>query len=288
MTLQVTYKPSFLAEEIKAIANLERLCNAAEDIEVKVGVESMPQRPTEGIWDFVCHSGEQLVGYLCFYTFDGRVAEVISMVHPKHRRRGVFRTMLTRAEAEMRTVGIERILYVVPSPAPSGLAMIKHLGTEFHEAEYSMRWSREPMPFEHNPALHLRAARPEDFEFLVACASQAFGDPEDVTRNLLLRTDTPDRTTYLGVLDDGTPVGMVRVQRIGQHHAPVFGFAVLPAHQGRGYGRQILADCVAMLRREGRTQIELEVVTENERGLHLYTTSGFDIVSAYRYYKRPL
>ncbi|PWK07417.1 GNAT family N-acetyltransferase [Tumebacillus permanentifrigoris] len=287
MTLQVHMKSSFLPEEISAIAELERVCNAAEQIEIKAGVESLPQRPTEGIWDILCYSEEKLIGYLCFYTFDGFVAEVISMVHPKHRRRGVFRAMLNTALAELRRCGIQQVLYVVPAPSQSGLGLMKHLGTEFHEAEYSMHWAREPQAFARNPHLHLSAAGPEDFEFLVRCASQAFEDPEEITRNMLHRTNTPDRTSYLA-LHEGTPVGMLRVQRIGTDHAAVFCFAVLPEQQGHGYGRQILTQCVELLRQEGRTQIELEVVTENERGLHLYTTSGFDILSAYRYYKKPL
>lgn len=287
MTLQVNSKSSFLPEEINQIAELERVCNASEQIEVKVGIESLPLRPTEGIWDIVCYSEEKLIGYMCFYTFDGRVAEVISMVHPKRRRQGVFRAMLDVAVADMKQRGLQEVLYVVPAPSQSGLGVVKHLGTDFYEAEYSMHWAREPQPFARNPHLQLREASPEDIEFLVRCSAQAFDDSEEMTRNMIQRTTTPDRISYLGV-HKGTPVGMIRVQRIGTDHAAVFGFAVLPEQQGHGYGRQMLTQCVEMLRSEGRTQIELDVVTENERGLHLYTISGFDILSAYRYYKQLL
>ncbi|MBL0386534.1 GNAT family N-acetyltransferase [Tumebacillus sp. ITR2] len=285
MNVSLTLKTSFEEPEIREIARLEHLCNTADQIEIKAGTDSLASRPTDGIWDLVCHHEEQLVGYLCFYTFDGHTAEVISMVHPDFRRQGIFRALLSRAEDEMKQRGIQEILFVVPARSPSGLQLMQHLGSTFHEAEYGMQWTRDPQSFHRNDLLHLHvASTPEDLNFLAACLAQSFGDSEESTRNVLQRTSTPDRTSYIATLQ-GKPFGMIRVQRERDGHAAIFGFAVLPEFQGHGYGRQILTDIVNLLRSEDRAHIELDVVTENERGLHLYQSCGFDIATEYRYYR---
>ena len=50
---------------------------------------------------------------------------------------------------------------------------------------------------------------------------------------------------------------------------------VLPSWQGRGIGRDVLARACRMLRADGRSRVTLEVETENEHALGLYTSSGF-------------
>ncbi|KEO83718.1 GNAT family N-acetyltransferase [Tumebacillus flagellatus] len=285
MKVTMTLPSVFQPHEIEEIAQLEQRCNDAEQIEVRAGVKSLANRPTDGIWDVVCRAGEALVGYLCFYTFDGKTAEVIAMVHPDFRRQGVFRAMLERAREAMQQRGIQDVLFVVPGRSLSGTAVMERMGCVFHEAEFGMSFAREPQAFARNEHLQLRpVSTPDDLDALVICLSQGFGDSKENTRLLLQNTNTPDRMSYLARLD-GEPVGGIRVQRERDGHAAVFGFALLPRFQGQGLGRQILTDTVQMLRSEGRREIELDVVTENERGLHLYQTCGFDIAAEYRYYR---
>lgn len=64
----------------------------------------------------------------------------------------------------------------------------------------------------------------------------------------------------------------------------IFGFAVLPKYQGRGYGRQILAHTVSELLSNGQHNIWLEVSIESKQALSLYQSCGFKETGSYDYY----
>ncbi|ARU60715.1 hypothetical protein CBW65_06155 [Tumebacillus avium] len=275
----------FTPEETADVARLEQLCNDAENMNLRIGTEYFSDRPGDKPFDFLYYEDGHLLGYLCWFTLDGKEAEIMGMVHPDHRRRGIFTKLLQAADQEMRLHGIESLLYVVNAKSRSGEAFAEHLGAAYRNAEYSMTLRDFQPPTTRHDALHLRTATSADFEFMVACSSQAFGDPEDWTRDLLTRTAGPKRTAYIAERD-GTPIAMIRVLRSEAAIADIHGFAVLPAVQGHGYGRQILADTVQLLLQEGRTGINLDVVTENERALRLYESVGFEVSSAFRYYAR--
>ena len=134
-------------------------------------------------------------------------------------------------------------------------------------------------------AIHLRMLEPDDFDFFVKCSSLAFGDTEEWTREYFARTNKPDRATYIAMLED-SPIGLIRVFRLDQSAAAVIhDFCVLPAYQGQGHGRVILSETVKLLLAEDRTQIRLNVVTENDQALQLYQKVGFEITSEFHDYE---
>ncbi|TCP52154.1 ribosomal protein S18 acetylase RimI-like enzyme [Tumebacillus sp. BK434] len=274
---------AFSPEEAAAVAALEELCNTAEGMNLRIGTEYLLSRSGDQPYDFLYYENGQLLGFLCWFTMDGKEAEINGMVHPDHRRRGIFKKLLAAADAEMRKHGIESRLYLVNPQSRSGLAFLEHLGGAFRHAEYTMQLQEFLPPSTRDEALCLRPAAEADLEFMVTCAAQAFGDPEDWMRDLLLSTSGPERTTYIAELE-GTPVAMIRVLRSTEGIADIHGFSVLPALRGRGYGRQILADTVELLLQEQRTRICLDVLTDNERALQLYESLGFSVISACRYY----
>lgn len=86
---------------------------------------------------------------------------------------------------------------------------------------------------------------------------------------------------------DGERAGTLRVDRRedgGRSRAGIYGFAVLPAQQGRGIGRAALTDVIALLRGEGVDEITLEVAVSNDAALKVYETCGFDRVGTDDYF----
>ena len=68
----------------------------------------------------------------------------------------------------------------------------------------------------------------------------------------------------------------------------IYGFCVRPGQQGKGYGRAILRETIACLRRKGQTgTIQLEVSADNEHALGLYESCGFITKTANDYYVYP-
>lgn len=58
-------------------------------------------------------------------------------------------------------------------------------------------------------------------------------------------------------------------------HCGHVGMGLLPAHRGRGLGRQLLSACLDKARSNGITRVELEVRADNERAIKLYERMGF-------------
>jgi ribosomal protein S18 acetylase RimI-like enzyme len=96
----------------------------------------------------------------------------------------------------------------------------------------------------------------------------------------------PNRRYYVGDVD-GVIIGKIDVS-LSEESGSIFGFAVLPEHQGQGYGRQILARTVQEIFSSGQQNIWLEVSTENKQALSLYQSCGFKETGSYDYYRFPL
>ena len=77
----------------------------------------------------------------------------------------------------------------------------------------------------------------------------------------------------------GKIAGAAGIERVGKHrklaHRCDFGISVEKAYWGLGIGRALTLACLACARKAGYEQIELEVVSENERAVKLYESVGF-------------
>ena len=74
----------------------------------------------------------------------------------------------------------------------------------------------------------------------------------------------------------GAFVGMARMGTRGAR-GWCGGFGVVPAFRGRGAGHLLAAEMVRVARESGLERLQLEVLTQNTRALHLYEVVGFTI-----------
>lgn len=78
---------------------------------------------------------------------------------------------------------------------------------------------------------------------------------------------------------DGRVVGSAGIEAVGNKHKVAhraeFGVAVERAYWGLGLGRALTEACIVCARRAGYTQLELNVVADNERAVGLYRSCGF-------------
>ncbi|AKB76593.1 Acetyltransferase (GNAT) family protein [Methanosarcina horonobensis HB-1 = JCM 15518] len=88
---------------------------------------------------------------------------------------------------------------------------------------------------------------------------------------------------------EGKVVGMVGIHLLKsarQRHTACLGMMVRTEYQGQGIGKKLLenildlADNWLML-----VRIELDVTSDNERAIHLYSSFGFEIEGKKKYYK---
>jgi ribosomal protein S18 acetylase RimI-like enzyme len=148
-------------------------------------------------------------------------------------------------------------------------------------SEHAMVLDGEPTDGPSDPELSLRTANVDDAEAVGSILKAAFEwTPPDLP-GLLARNSERERT--LLVEQRGTPVGTLRITHDGDTGG-IYGFAVDPAQQGRGIGRDVLRRSCRLLREEGMRRVGLEVAVENERALGLYTSIGFRPVTTEDYY----
>lgn len=82
----------------------------------------------------------------------------------------------------------------------------------------------------------------------------------------------------LATLDDKV-VGTAGIDSVGRGikvaHRCTFGVSILKEYWGMGIGRELTMAAIEAAKSAGYTQIELDVVKENERAINLYKTLGF-------------
>src|SRR3712207_221151 len=97
------------AAELAAIEALADACRRHEGLDLNLNLDLLRSRPGTETNDFLYYAAGELVGFLEMY---GTEVEVLGMVHPEHRRRGIFTALLATARAECRGRGLEELLLV--------------------------------------------------------------------------------------------------------------------------------------------------------------------------------
>lgn len=80
-------------------------------------------------------------------------------------------------------------------------------------------------------------------------------------------------------LVDGQLVGMAGIEAIGSKckvmHRAEFGISIAKAYWGLGLGKAMTEACIVCAKQAGYSQLELDVVSENQSAIDLYRKCGF-------------
>lgn len=77
-------------------------------------------------------------------------------------------------------------------------------------------------------------------------------------------------------------VGLVMSHRRYSHRASM-GIAIRKAFWRLGIGKQLMSECIQWCKNNGIEQLELDVVTENDRAVAMYKSFGFEIQGSKRH-----
>src|SRR5262249_18715685 len=163
-------------------------------------------------------------------------------------------------------------LLIAEEASAAGRAFADAVGGRYRFSEYRMEL--DPRGFSRDTGrpeiVRLERAGAQDEEGLVRTLSACSGGQEEAARRRVVGwLESPGQRLYLG-RRDGDAVGMLRVFTIEEESTVYINtFGVLPEFRGRGYGRQILEQCLAGLLAEGWEHIRIEVDTENGNALGL-------------------
>lgn len=95
---------------------------------------------------------------------------------------------------------------------------------------------------------------------------------------LAKKAASENEAEIIALVDDQL-VGMAGIEAVGNKykvkHRAQFGIAIAKAYWGLGLGRAMTEACIACAKQAGYTQLELDVVSENQSAIALYRKCGF-------------
>ncbi|WP_432514612.1 GNAT family N-acetyltransferase [Kineococcus sp. SYSU DK001] len=268
-------------DDLRAVAALEASVVAHDGGRLKIEWGDLRNRSGDHVNDLLWTADGRVVGFVGFDSYDGRVVELVGMVDPAARGRGIGGALLDAAVGVCRRRGFAQALLIVPRGSAAGAHLARSRGAVLEHSEHALRLDVPPAPVAPDPRTVLRAAGPGDVPVLTGLLTDAFGSaPTHLEAGF-----ATGRT--LVVEHAGEPMGTVRLQREGDSGG-IYGFAVTPRWQGRGIGRDVLRRVCAQLFDEGVASVRLEVAVGNDRALGLYTSLGFTPVQTEDYHDLPL
>ena len=116
-------------------------------------------------------------------------------------------------------------------------------------------------------------------DYLLSYPDEQSVDEEQEARSLA-ETEHSNNEVELVAVVDGKIVGSAGVSAVRSRrkvaHRARFGISVLKEYWGMGIGRVLMEASIDCARQAGYTQLELEVVADNERAVSLYRRAGFE------------
>lgn len=273
------------SKELDALKGLEESCNRFEGLRLRLNWGMLTVRLPDETNDFLCYDESgKLIGYLGVYGFGGPEVEINGMVHPEHRRRGIFSDLLKTAFQVLSAKGVTGFLLINERASGSGAAFIKTFDAPLDHSEYRMEL-RELRPARENKGrVKVKTVGTEDIPALAHIDANCFDmkDEETIKFYEPSRLGKNDRL-FKAELEDKV-IGKFKLHN-ERRDILIFGFGLLPEYRGKGFGREILNIAVGKALEQKPGKVALEVDCENEVALSLYTSSGFRIITTYDYYR---
>ncbi len=265
-------------EQLTEIEHLQKEVETHDGLELKLNWEMLKSRDSDGL-DFLSYENGRLIAFIGLYAF-GSTVEITGMVKPDERRKGHFSKLFEQAMASTKQIGFQKILLNAPASSAAAKAFLDKVGADYSFTEHQMKW--KPQFLEDASGFHLRKATSEDLDMRVRLDVVAFGFSAEDARAMESRVDWDVNSEMLMIDVDGETVGKIRLDREGSQ-SWIYGFSILPEHQGKGIGRKVLRHIVKQQHELGHS-VHLDVETKNAQALGLYETIGFEVVHAQDYY----
>lgn len=289
----ITMKFELNKNDYKAIKSLEVACYEKQKTNLKLELDfKMRQRKNsiknKIMGELFYYDNEVLVGYLGLSNFGGDTVEVSGMVHPKFRRKRIFKKLFLLAKEEWEKISSSEVLVLCDHTSISGLAFINSIGAEYVSSEYKMCLNKKALEVANPYVIKLRLATDEDAAEINRQTSSYFGHAEKENKEIEEEIEKPaiqlddNFISYMAELN-GKIIGKIHTS-ITDNEGFIYGFGVLPEYRGKGYGRETLCSALEILKKKELDNIFLDVATENKKALGLYESCGFEEISVMDYY----
>ncbi len=252
---------------------------------MRIDVDALRRRHGDEANDFLYYEDNRLMGYLFVEGWGSRDREITGMVHPDHRRRGIFSSLLAAARKECRIRDVRKMILVCERASQSGQAFVQSTGAQLEFSEHEMILGAFRERRDIHKGLDIRQADRNDLNAIISILATDSGNVDSISRWITKLFDDQSSRFYLATLD-GKPVGCLRLDYMSDQ-VGIYAFEVRLGYRGRGYGRQMLEETIRAISAESQKCIMLDVETDNTNALGLYLSCGFEIKTTYNYYNLP-
>lgn len=275
-----------LSQQIK---ELVEVCNRHDGIEGELGLDTSFNFNPEMNTIFVMYQEEKLVSALTIFAPSCEEGEISAMTLPEYRGKGCFTELVKRAEAELKKYQVPDILFVCEGRSEIGKEAIGKQQGKYDFTEYSLYYNHsldeKIKAFEYKTQLH--KAGFEDIEGIIKISMAVFDDSYEGAKTLAIGALKAENRQFFLAEAEGQLVAMGAAANL-EDYTSIHGLGVLPEHQGKGYGREILYSIIKKLLEQKVQRIGLEVESQNDRAYRLYRDTGFEVESSWEYYRRPV
>ncbi|ODA39879.1 GNAT family N-acetyltransferase [Desulfosporosinus sp. BG] len=272
---------------INEVLNLEKICQEHDMLKGSVFLDTSLNFDQSIKSTFLLYENRELISILSMFIPTQEEAEISAFTLPEYRRNGYFKALLEKAVEELRKFDIQNILFVCEKQSISGKGVLTTLNAEYDHTEYSMRFNKTRYEYKDMFRLSLIPTHFKDLNQLIDISMKIFNDGYEDSKSIIencLQSET--RELYLAVLNDEI-VGMSSINQ-ERDEALIFGLGIVPEYRGKGYGKELLHLIIDRLWQTGKTELMLDVNSDNAHALELYKKSGFQIEVAFEYYRKKV
>ena len=276
-------KETLTEAEATSIEQLITTCNNYEGLHMRIDMGTLGDRPGGEVNDFLYYENGMLVGYLFVEGWGGRDRELVGMVHPDYRRRGIFRSLLAEAQQECRQRDIQKLILVCEQASQSGLAFVHAIQAQHEYSEHEMVLGTFRERRLTHKGVDIRQATRQDLDEIGSILATDSGNVESIRQWITQLFDDHSSRFYIATLNE-KPLGCLRLDFMSDQIG-IYAFEVRLGYRGLGYGRQMLEEAIRTIRAESQIRIMLDVETDNTNAIGLYLSCGFEIKTTYDYYE---
>lgn len=280
-------------ETISEIKNLVSACNKHDGLNGMIELDASLNLNKEMKTIFMMYDDHKLVSALTLFVPGSKEGEVSAMTISEYRAKGCFTQLVKRAEAELKKYGVNEILFLCEAKSTHGKAAIAKQKAHYEFTEYLLRYnhSLDKKVKDYKYRIKLYTATLDDLESIIKISMAAFGDSYEGAKSLatgMLNAD--NRQFFLGEIDgEFVAMGVAAKEAAKEDEGTsIHGLGVLPEHQGKGYGKEMLYSIINKLAEQRVENINIEVESENLNAFQLYKNSGFEVESAWEYYRKVI
>ena len=282
-SVQITNNNQINTQQLCEIEALCEECNYTDGNTVAIYKHILSQnRPMP--CNILCYQEKRLTGFLSTFFFYEDACEIVVMVAPDCRRHGIARQMLYKILPLIASRAIKNLIF--SSPHSLNNTWLSTEGFIYKSSEYQMqRLKNQPVAIDAQK-LVIRLATTADIETLRTIDNACFPtEPPNMSDRLQYLLNDTNYKLFI-IFKDGLPIGKAHVFE-QQDNARLTDIGILPHLQGRGFGGYLLAHCINYCLSINQSNIILDVETNNQQALNLYTHLGFSIINAYDFWSIP-